>query len=469
MAKCYYNGILLPEIPADVLASYPYCWIRDNGATGNYDLVVAPNIWYHNSDRLSKSVAGTYPYYSISKSAYLTYEYWPFNANSDLDFGLDSSRTVLWANFDVPEGSATATEIYFSGSEPIPEGSDVPEQYVETLSFTDDDWKNQRPDCIAVTDGATPFFVSNTLPYNDSTTLRSGAISHNGTSEITIAFTLANPGSIEFNYTVSSEGNYDWLWAYIDGTQVVKVSGTVAWTVFSKILSAGSHTLTLKYTKDGSGNTGNDAGAIGYIKFWGMAKPYDKRYLIRSEAVVYTVVDGALSALETSDVTAELFRSSGIEGPPTSELLVTLTDPEILYWVDTTEYPIDEVKVIQTAIPFPQTLESPDYFMSDETVLGIEKAVAVATESVQFAVSFDSGATWKTFIDGAWAELSETASGMSATTLNSIPTESWNAMATDGKFRFRISLMDETSEFTSLIVDYLNEAEVPAESNEGDK
>lgn len=192
------------------------------------------------------------------------------------------------------------------------------------------------------------------------------------------------------------------------------------------------------------------------------------KYLVRFDSVLYTIIDDVLTALDSYEPTADLFRNHGLDEVPNWSIISHFVNPEVLLWNDS-EDQAPNLTAIMTATTPTQTFESPDYYMADSTVLGIEKAIAVATESVQFAVSFDSGATWKTFIDGVWAELSENSSGMSATTLNSIPTENWNVMVADGKFRFRISLMDETSEFTSLIVDYLNEAEVPAESNEGDE
>lgn len=220
--------------------------------------------------------------------------------------------------------------------------------------------------------------------------------------------------------------------------------------------------------------SGNAYPANNSSSFWGVdvvfddTPPYSYKYLIQSEDSLFTTTAGVLTKIEGS-VNAELFRTYGSDDIPSSELLVALIDPTVLCWVDSTDVEIQPPFAVVNGIPFSQTLESSDYFISDEAVLGIEKAVAVATETVQFAVSFDSGVTWKTFIGGTWAELSESSSGMSATTLNAIPTESWNAMTTNGKFRFRISLMDETSEFTSLIVDYLNEAEAPANSSEGDE
>ena len=46
--KYYYNGVLLPEIPPDVLAQYPYAWIRENTKSGYYDLILTKVAGYYD-------------------------------------------------------------------------------------------------------------------------------------------------------------------------------------------------------------------------------------------------------------------------------------------------------------------------------------------------------------------------------------------------------------------------------------
>lgn len=132
MGKYYYNGVLLPEIPANKLAAYPYCWIRNDGANACYNLVFSATPWYYfveattGEPRLSKGTAAFIPYYSLAFDGYESAESWGFPTESMNDFGLASNRTVLWSNHDMPNGSADATEIYFYASEPVAEG-DVPQ------------------------------------------------------------------------------------------------------------------------------------------------------------------------------------------------------------------------------------------------------------------------------------------------------------------------------------------------------
>ena len=122
LKKYYYNGVLLPELPADVLAQYPYAWIRNNTRTGYYDLCLSSSLWYaSDADTISTDSYNTtgIQWYRVTKSA--PEEVWVFNQawTSSGGFGNESDRHIMWSNHDIPNGSATATEIYFEGSEPV--------------------------------------------------------------------------------------------------------------------------------------------------------------------------------------------------------------------------------------------------------------------------------------------------------------------------------------------------------------
>ena len=122
--KAYYNGVLLPELPEDVLAQYPYAWIRKNNTTGYYDLVFSVlQPWYSSSESGIKygTNTGDCTYYQVTISGSESATSWTHKDTLNTWFGLDSNRTVLWSNHDIPNGSATATDIYFKGSEPVTE------------------------------------------------------------------------------------------------------------------------------------------------------------------------------------------------------------------------------------------------------------------------------------------------------------------------------------------------------------
>jgi hypothetical protein len=106
----------LPPIPSDVLAQYPYAWIRNNTRTGHYDLCLSSSLWYApDAETISTdsyNTTGT-QWYRITKST--PEEAWVFNKASTTSsaFGNESDRHIMWSNHDIPNGSATATEIYF--------------------------------------------------------------------------------------------------------------------------------------------------------------------------------------------------------------------------------------------------------------------------------------------------------------------------------------------------------------------
>ena len=76
------------------------------------------------------------------------------------------------------------------------------------------------------------------------------------------SFTPTSPCSVAFDWTVSSEQNYDWFYILVGSTEVLKVSGSNSGT-FSHFVEANTK-VTLKYTKDGSAANGADQGSASW-------------------------------------------------------------------------------------------------------------------------------------------------------------------------------------------------------------
>jgi hypothetical protein len=209
------------------------------------------------------------------------------------------------------------------------------------ITFEDDTWKEGVEGILTVTDGTTPFYTADTWQIDEVNTLRSGQIGNSGISETTLTVTLVEAGSIAFSYIVSSEANYDWLIVLVDGTEVLKKSGigTSTFTDFTYELASGTHTIVLRYTKDGSQSRGNDAGAFGYLLFTGVEPPYAKKYLLSDfDGKIYTLADGTVTEI-TDAVAADLgeasfFQEKGFDSLPTSEQITSLTKPIIYRWSD---------------------------------------------------------------------------------------------------------------------------------------
>lgn len=119
-AKYLYNGVSLPPIPD--LQNYPYCWIRKHNTNGEYQLICAKYPWYYKSGGMycSGGDSAVEPWYNISISTADIATGWTFNKNATGYFTVDDAKPVFWSNHDIPNGSATATAIYFEGTEPMP-------------------------------------------------------------------------------------------------------------------------------------------------------------------------------------------------------------------------------------------------------------------------------------------------------------------------------------------------------------
>ena len=184
--------------------------------------------------------------------------------------------------------------------------------------------------------------------------------------------------------------------------------------------------------------------------------PYNRRYLISdAESTVYTIVDGVLTELEETELTAELFETSGIQDIPDGSLLLTLKDPTILYWHDS-ENRFPDMRVKYSGLPLPQVIYSENIDMTDSTILGIEKVTADTADSTLFAVSFDDGETWWSCIEATWVTLSEEKSGMSKSALEAISVDSWAEKAITGQLKYRAVISGTDGYLKSITTDYLN-------------
>ncbi len=98
------------------------------------------------------------------------------------------------------------------------------------------------------TGGNNNWFGQTSYFDNDSDAAESGDI---GDDEITWLETdVTGPGTLSFRWKVSSEGSYDYLRFYINGTEQDQISGTPGWSQNTYSISSGAHTLRWEYDKD---------------------------------------------------------------------------------------------------------------------------------------------------------------------------------------------------------------------------
>lgn len=205
MAKYYYNGVLLPEIPADVLAQHPYCLIRENKTTGYYDLNFANGVWYlRNDSAIAPSISTNYPYYRLPIETAADYEEWEFYQTTSNAFTVDESRPVLWSNHDIPNGSATATEIYFYGSEPVAEDYVPPKTYYRISGERLTGYADQARRLGGVTGELTPAQIEEKLADVNPVTFVTSAVGvlpvvvrGTASSEFSLTFETSATGAVQ--------------------------------------------------------------------------------------------------------------------------------------------------------------------------------------------------------------------------------------------------------------------------------
>ena len=104
------------------------------------------------------------------------------------------------------------------------------------------------------------WFSQGNTTHDGQDAVRSGDIGPSRVS--TLSTKIAGPSMISFWWKVSSEQSYDYLSFLVDGVPIERISGEVNWTEFTYEIDEGEHTISWTYSKDGSGDSGQDAGWI---------------------------------------------------------------------------------------------------------------------------------------------------------------------------------------------------------------
>jgi len=122
--------------------------------------------------------------------------------------------------------------------------------------------------------GALPWLRTNAQSHTGTWSLRSGAITHNQTSDAIIAVP-AGATEMRFWYWTSSEASGpgfegDRLLVLVDGVQVLRAQGTTPWTQ-AIVDVTGRSTVTFRYAKDNSTSSGSDFVAIDNLSFTGLS------------------------------------------------------------------------------------------------------------------------------------------------------------------------------------------------------
>lgn len=114
---------------------------------------------------------------------------------------------------------------------------------------------------LAWTSSGAPWVVQNTNVSAGTFAARSGNIPDNQTSSLILTGNF-RAGVASFDLRVSSELAWDVLRLLVDGSQVNEWSGEVAWQTYSFNLTAGTHTIEWRYSKDSNTASGFDGALI---------------------------------------------------------------------------------------------------------------------------------------------------------------------------------------------------------------
>ncbi|MDY6914825.1 MAG: C25 family cysteine peptidase [Candidatus Cloacimonadota bacterium] len=110
-----------------------------------------------------------------------------------------------------------------------------------------------------------------TEAYEGEYAVKTGDIGSNSTTSLIIELDILNSGELSFWKKVSCEDdtndNWDYFAFFIDGEEIERWDGEVAWSEEIYEVEAGNHTFEWKYRKDGYVDEGSDCAWLDYIVF----------------------------------------------------------------------------------------------------------------------------------------------------------------------------------------------------------
>ena len=101
---------------------------------------------------------------------------------------------------------------------------------------------------------------TNAQTFKDWTSTNGGT--NNSSSQNSYTVGVVAGCTFTFDWSVSSESNFDWLIVTLDGTQILKKSGTANGTYTHEFTESGVYTFVAQYTKDSSSSSGSDQAKI---------------------------------------------------------------------------------------------------------------------------------------------------------------------------------------------------------------
>lgn len=128
------------------------------------------------------------------------------------------------------------------------------ETFEDSLHFT---WTNTS---------LSPWTIDSTIGHDGNTSMRSGAITHQQKSDLSITVDVAADDTISFWVRTSCENDGDRIYFLVDGKRNYSWSGERCWSYHYSPIQAGRHTFCWRYQKNASGTLGEDAAWIDDIR-----------------------------------------------------------------------------------------------------------------------------------------------------------------------------------------------------------
>lgn len=489
----YYNAAYLPELP--VVEGFPVTFIRAANTTGKFQACYLPagtKFFYTSTTTVtSDDTINT----GIPDIAFRLYtltigdsEWTQPSEDTSSTGGFGTRGGIVWTNTDITVGSVDSETLFMGASEPSNArkyscADDVFSYTSENLtivrylskqddgieSVTGTSWYNYNSravDTIYVCGNSWIGFGASTEHLRVN--MRDGALytvlrdegNACGVNFVKIRwiglthFRYPNASYIlDYSVVLWQDGDISLRFnktptEYFTGTFSLTAQGT---DTFTKPATTAIMPYDVTFVSQDPGKNGNFVVSYG-LKNLGQPP----KYLVKSGNQLYNIVDGALNPIDELESLGDTFSQFGQDTVPDKILLASLVNPIIMRWCETSAAELPTLSATVIGVPQTQTLYSPTYRMDYETVHGIEKVIAVGSDNVLTAISFDSGQTWKMWTETGWGTLSDENSGMTLSVLNSITSPQWQQVATTTTFKFRVSLSSADDYITSLTVDFIN-------------
>ena len=188
--------------------------------------------------------------------------------------------------------------------------------------------------------------------------------------------------------------------------------------------------------------------------------PYTRKYLIRDNNTIYTVENDVLTAI-SGELNAQLFIDNGVDDIPSGSLLISLSNPEVLCWIDS-DIPQKMTATVQGTPIGEHDVISDDIRIGHESIFGITSVEATASDGATFSLSFDNGEYMVYDTSSSTWVASDV--GMSATELVAIPTDAWSSVVNSATTMKLKATLDGIDTVTQVKFNFDNTSPINLES-----